>query len=61
MGSTGFRNPAVRLSRNRAEKQRVTSAALSDGDEIRLRKQKLTFRIEPPIAPTETLTTNAEN
>jgi len=41
------------------QKTRITSARLSDGDEIRLGKQKLTFRIEAPIAPTETLTTDA--
>ena len=37
--------------------ERVTSALLADGDEIRIGKATLTFRIEPPAGPTETLPT----
>jgi hypothetical protein len=35
--------------------KRITSARLSDGDEIRLGTAILTFRIEPPLGPTETV------
>ena len=35
--------------------QRVTSARLSDGDEIRLGNAILTFRMEPALGPTETV------
>ena len=34
---------------------RVTTARLADGDEIRLGTASLTFRFEPPVAATETL------
>lgn len=34
---------------------RVTSARLSDGDEIRLGQLTMTFRIEAPQGPTETV------
>ena len=35
--------------------QRVTSARLSDGDEVRLGNAILTFRMEPALGPTETV------
>jgi pSer/pThr/pTyr-binding forkhead associated (FHA) protein len=35
--------------------ERITSARLSDGDEIRLGTATLTFRIEAPLGPTETV------
>ena len=35
---------------------RITSARLSDGDEIRLGKACLTFRVRPPLGATETVT-----
>ena len=35
--------------------QRITSARLSDGDEIRLGTASLTFRIEAALGPTETV------
>ena len=38
--------------------QRITSARLSDGDEIRLGTASLTFRIKPPLGPTETVATD---
>jgi DNA-binding winged helix-turn-helix (wHTH) protein len=38
--------------------ERITSAHLSDGDEIRLGTANLTFRIKEPLAPTETVATN---
>lgn len=37
--------------------ERITSALLLDGDEIRLGTASLTFRIKPPLAPTETVST----
>jgi DNA-binding winged helix-turn-helix (wHTH) protein len=37
--------------------ERVTSARLSDGDEIRLGTARLTFCLEPPLAPTATVAT----
>ena len=37
------------------QQQRITSARLLDGDEIRLGTASLTFRIEPPLGPTETV------
>jgi DNA-binding winged helix-turn-helix (wHTH) protein len=37
------------------QRQRITSARLSDGDEIRLGNATLTFRIEPDLGPTETV------
>lgn len=37
--------------------QRITSARLSDGDEIRLGTITLTFQIAPPMGATETVTT----
>ena len=40
------------------QRQRVTSAPLSDGDEIRVGNATFTFRIEPPLAPTETVSTH---
>lgn len=40
------------------QQKRITSARLSDGDEIRVGTVTLTFRIEAPLKPTETLTTN---
>jgi pSer/pThr/pTyr-binding forkhead associated (FHA) protein len=39
--------------------QRITSAYLSHGDEIRLGHASLTFRIEPPLGPTETVPIDA--
>jgi DNA-binding winged helix-turn-helix (wHTH) protein len=39
--------------------QRITSAHLSDGDEIRLGNASLTFRLEPPVGPTETVAIDA--
>lgn len=38
--------------------KRITSARLSDGDEIRLGVVSLTFRIAPPMGPTETVATD---
>ena len=35
--------------------QRITSARLSDGDEVRLGNAILTFRIEPDLEPTDTV------
>jgi DNA-binding winged helix-turn-helix (wHTH) protein len=37
--------------------ERITSAPLADGDEIRLGTARLIFRIEPPPDPTETIIT----
>jgi DNA-binding winged helix-turn-helix (wHTH) protein len=37
------------------QRKRVTSAPLSDGDEIRLGQVTLTFRVAPPPGPTETV------
>ena len=39
--------------------RRITSARLSEGDEIRLGKACLTFRIGPPAGATETVTTES--
>lgn len=36
---------------------RITSARLSDGDEIRIGKASLTFRVGPPLGATETVLT----
>jgi hypothetical protein len=36
-------------------RERVTSARLSDGDEIRLGTARLTFRMNVPLSPTETV------
>jgi DNA-binding winged helix-turn-helix (wHTH) protein len=38
--------------------ERITSAHLSDGDEIRLGTASLTFRIKRPLDPTETVATD---
>ena len=38
--------------------ERVASARLSDGDEIRLGVARLTFRIESPVEPTDTVPVN---
>ena len=38
--------------------KRITSAPLSDGDEIRIGRACLTFRIEPPLTATETVVTD---
>ena len=38
--------------------ERIMSARLADGDEIRLGTARLTFRIKPPLGPTETVTTD---
>ena len=38
-------------------RERVTSVSLSNGDEIQLGKATLTFRIDPPLDPTDTLVT----
>jgi DNA-binding winged helix-turn-helix (wHTH) protein len=35
--------------------KRVVSARLSDGDEIRLGAARMTFRIDPPLDPTDTI------
>jgi DNA-binding winged helix-turn-helix (wHTH) protein len=40
---------------------RIMSARLSNGDEIRLGTALLTFRTEPPIGPTETVVTTADD
>ncbi len=40
-------------------RERVTSARLADGDEIRIGNACLTFRIEPPLDPTKTVVINA--
>lgn len=37
--------------------KRITSAPLTDGDEIRIGTARLTFRIEPPDSPTDTVAT----
>ena len=37
------------------QRKRITSAPLSDGDEIRIGKACLIFRIEPPLTATETV------
>ena len=42
------------------QQQRITSAPLSDGDEIRIGKARFIFRIEPPDGPTETVTTGGD-
>jgi DNA-binding winged helix-turn-helix (wHTH) protein len=39
--------------------ERITSARLSDGDEIRLGTARLTFRVKSPLGPTETVATHA--
>ena len=39
--------------------ERVRSARLSDGDQLRLGTLRLTFRITPTAAPTETVGTDA--
>jgi DNA-binding winged helix-turn-helix (wHTH) protein len=39
--------------------ERITSAHLSDGDEIRLGTASLTFRIKAPLGPTETVAINS--
>ena len=41
-------------------RQRITSAPLSDGDEIRLGTATLTFRVMSPLGPTETVLTDDE-
>lgn len=40
-------------------RERITSARLSDGDEIRLGTAKLTFRINPPLGETDTVLTDS--
>jgi DNA-binding winged helix-turn-helix (wHTH) protein len=40
---------------------RITSARLSNGDEIRLGTARLTFRTEPSVGPTETVATAADD
>lgn len=42
------------------QNRRITSARLSDGDEIRLGKASLTFRIGPPLGATETVSIEPE-
>ena len=37
------------------QRKRVTSARLSDGDELRIGNASLIFRIEPPLEPTATV------
>lgn len=37
------------------QRERITSARLTDGDEIRLGTARLTFRLKPPLEPTETV------
>jgi DNA-binding winged helix-turn-helix (wHTH) protein len=39
-------------------RERITSARLADGDQIRLGKASLTFRIEPALDPTDTVGTD---
>jgi len=39
--------------------RRITSAPLADGDEIRIGNATLTFRSEPPLAPTDTVVPDA--
>ena len=41
-------------------RQRIASAPLSDGDEIRLGTASLTFRVMSPLGPTETVLTDDE-
>ena len=41
------------------QRKRVTSARLSDGDEIRLGQLTLTFRVQAPQGPTETVANEA--
>lgn len=43
------------------QRERITSARLSDGDEIRLGTASLTFRIKSPLGPTETVSTDPGN
>lgn len=40
-------------------RERITSARLSDGDEIRLGTARLTFRIKAPLGPTDTVLTDS--
>jgi len=42
-----------------AGRKRITSVSLADGDEIRLGKASLTFRIEPPLDATDTVVTDS--
>jgi DNA-binding winged helix-turn-helix (wHTH) protein len=41
-------------------RERVTSASLADGDEIRIGNARLIFRIQPPLEPTETVVMDPE-
>ena len=41
--------------------ERITSARLSDGDEIRLGTARLTFRVRAPLGPTETVAADPED
>lgn len=40
------------------QEQRITSARLTDADEIRIGKARLIFRVEPPADATETVATD---
>jgi len=40
-------------------RERITSASLADGDEIQLGKASLTFRIDHPLDPTDTVGTDS--
>ena len=41
-------------------RKKITSASLEDGDEIRLGKASLTFRIDPQLDPTDTVATDSQ-
>ena len=43
------------------QRERITSARLSDGDEIRLGTARLTFRVKAPLGPTETVAADPED
>ncbi len=42
-------------------RKRIVSASLEDGDEIRLGRASLTFRIEPPLDATDTVVTDSSD
>jgi len=42
------------------DRERITSVRLSDGDEIRIGNATLTFRIDPPLEPTETVVLDSQ-
>jgi DNA-binding winged helix-turn-helix (wHTH) protein len=42
-------------------RQRITSVRLSNGDELRLGRVSMTFRIEPSLGPTETVASESQD